>query len=95
MNPTLLLHRHLRWLNLPSAMLFALLQRTPAVRVVATAADYVAVSPSGVVLRNAAVAAASLGAIHSMAGATTLVTNSHNSPLSLKTAVERDKKCRM
>jgi plastocyanin len=82
MNPTLLLHRHLRWLNLPGAMLFALLQRTPAVRVAATAAEYIAASPIGVVLRNAAVAAASLGAIHSMAGATTLVTNSHNSPLS-------------
>ncbi len=82
MNPTQLLHRQLRWLNLPGAVLFALLQRTPAVRLAATAAEYIAASPIGVVLRNAAVTAASLGAIHSMAGATTLVTNSHNSPFS-------------
>ena len=33
--------RRLHWLNLPGTMLIALLQRTPAVRVVPTAADTV------------------------------------------------------
>lgn len=77
----LLVHR-LKWLNLPGAVLLALLQRTPAVRVVATAEQLVAASPLGDVLRSAVAVAASLGAIHSMAGATTLSTNSRPSPLS-------------
>ncbi len=83
MNPTLLLNRQFRWLNVPGALLLALLQRSPVVQVATTAAEFVTASPVGQVLRSAALAAASLGALHSMAGATTLSTNNHPSPLAL------------
>lgn len=73
MNLTLLFSRSSRWLNLPGALLLALLQRSPAVQVASTAAEFVTASPVGQVLRAAALAAASLGTIHSMAGATQFV----------------------
>lgn len=63
-------HRHLPWLNLPVAALLALLQRTPVVRVAASAEQLVIASPVGHVLRSAVAAAASLGAVHALAGAT-------------------------
>ncbi len=69
-NLTLFFHRQFRWLNLPGACLLALLQRTPAVQMATTAAEFVGSSPTGSVLRSAVVGAVSLGAIHSMAGAT-------------------------
>ena len=55
----------------------ALLQRTPVLRVAAAAGDYVIASPVGQVLR-AAFTLASLGAMHSRAGATTFVTSQPN-----------------
>jgi hypothetical protein len=64
--------RRLHWLNLPGALLIALLQRTPVVRVAATAGDYVLSSTAGNVLKAAASTLGALGAMHSMAGATTL-----------------------
>lgn len=64
--------RLLHWLNLPATLLIALLQRTPAVRVVATAADTVLSSPATSVLKAAVSALGALGAMHSMAGATAL-----------------------
>lgn len=69
----------LRSVNLPAGILIALLQRTPALRVVAAAGDYVIASPMGQVLR-AAFTLATLGAMHSRAGATTFVTSS-SSPI--------------
>ena len=60
------------WLNLPGALLLALLQRTPAVRVVATASEMLTASPAAQLLRST-VTAAVLGAVHTLAGATTLV----------------------
>ena len=66
------LHRRLHWLNLPGALLIALLQRTPVVRVAATACDYVLSSTAGNVLKAAATTLGALGAVHSMAGATAL-----------------------
>ena len=66
------LHRRLHWLNLPGALLIALLQRTPIIRVAATAGDYVLSSTAGNVLKAAATTLGALGAVHSMAGATTL-----------------------
>ena len=66
------LHRHLHWLNLPGALLIALLQRTPIIRVAATAGDYVLSSTAGNVLKAAATTLGALGAVHSMAGATAL-----------------------
>jgi hypothetical protein len=64
--------RRLHWLNLPGTLLIALLQRTPAVRVVATAADTVLASPATSVLKAAVSTLGGLGAMHSMAGATAL-----------------------
>lgn len=79
-----LLHR-LAWFNLPAALLLSLLQRTPVVRVVAAAADQITGSPVAALIRAATVSAASLGALHTLAGATTLVTNSP-SPLAATAA---------
>lgn len=70
--------RRLSWLNLPGAVLIAVLQRTPVVRVAALADELVAVSPVGAVLRSAAAAAASLGALQAFAGATQFVQNPPN-----------------
>jgi hypothetical protein len=63
------LHR----LSVPGTMLMALLQRTPVVRVAAVAESAVVSSPVANVVRSTLAAAASLGAIQSMAGATNLV----------------------
>ena len=60
------------WFNLPLGVLLALLQRTPALRIASAAGEYVIASPAGQLLR-AAFALASLGALHSRAGATTFV----------------------
>ncbi len=74
MNLSSLLRRRLQWLNLPTLSLLALLQRTPVLQVAATVERLVISSPVGTVLRSAATVAA-LGALHSRAGATELVTN--------------------
>jgi hypothetical protein len=68
------LQRRSGWINVSTATLVALLQRTPVLRVAAAAEEFVAASPIGSLVRYAAVAAASLGAIDSMAGATVLAT---------------------
>ena len=72
--------RRLYGLNLSGALLVALLQRTPVLRVAAVGGEFVLASPAGAVLRSAAAAIASLGALHSLAGATQIVasTNSVN-----------------
>ncbi|MBC7368403.1 MAG: immunoglobulin domain-containing protein [Undibacterium sp.] len=67
------LHRRLHWLNLPGALLVALLQRTPVVRVAASAANTALVSPVSQILKAAATTLGAVGAVHSMAGATVLV----------------------
>src|SRR5688572_6949936 len=59
-----------RWLHLPGALLLALLQRTPVLRVVIGGEGGVAVPPSGFVLRSAVATLASLGALHAQTGAT-------------------------
>lgn len=61
-----------RWLHLPGALLIALLQRTPVLRVATVAEERLAASPLGSVLRSAFAATASLGALHTLAGATQL-----------------------
>ena len=68
--------RRLHWLHLPGAFLIALLQRTPVLRVASTAGEITRASPVGAVLRAAVATAASLGALHSLAGATTLSVSS-------------------
>ncbi|MBS0662049.1 MAG: immunoglobulin domain-containing protein [Verrucomicrobia bacterium] len=72
--PSLL--RFLPWFNLPTAVLIGLLQRTPAVRVVAVAEEMLASSPIGAVLKSVASAVAALGAMNTLAGATPLVPSS-------------------
>ena len=68
--------RRLHWLHLPGAFLIALLQRTPVLRVASTAGEITRASPVGAVLRAAVATAASLGALQSLAGATTLSVSS-------------------
>ncbi len=68
-------------LHLPAAVLIALLQRTPVVRVLTVADELVTSSPLGAILKAAVAAAASLGAVHSLAGATVLAA-SQSSPVS-------------
>jgi hypothetical protein len=75
MRPAAFLQRHCAWLNPSAASLIALLQRSPAPPISATAGAFIEALPVGVLIRSAAVAAAALGCIDSMAGATTLVTS--------------------
>ena len=70
--------RRLPWLNLPGVLLIALLQRTPVLRVAATAGEIILASPIGAILRATVAATASLGALHSLAGATQIVINTTN-----------------
>ena len=75
--PSLL--RRLQWFNLPTALLITFLQRSPVVRVVSAVEEMVTASPVGVVLKSVASAAAALGAMNSLAGATPLVPSSGTS----------------
>ena len=79
------LRSHALWLRLqlPVALLVTLLQRSPAVRVLAAADELVASSRLGAVLQSALAATASFGALHSLAGATTLVASTPG-PLTAK-----------
>lgn len=70
-------HR-LRWLNLPTGLLIVLLQRAPLLRVAATAEEFVLASPAGSLLKSALAAAASLGAVQTLAGATQFVVQPSN-----------------
>ncbi len=72
------------WLRaqLPAALLIAFLQRTPVVRLFQVADEFVSASPAGALLRSTAAVAASLGTLHSLAGATTLLA-SKTSPAAL------------
>ena len=72
--------RHGAWVNLSTATLIALLQRSPVLRLAATAEEIIVSSPVGTLLKSAVVAAASLGAVDSMAGATTLATTLDSQP---------------
>ena len=65
------LHRRFHWINLSTVTLIALLQRSPAMRLVEIADEFVASSPIGALLKSAAAAVAALGAMDSLAGATT------------------------
>ena len=74
------LNRQLRWLNLPTLSLLAFLQRTPVVQIAANVERFVLASPIGTVLKSAVAAIGSLGAVHSLAGATELVASSGVNP---------------
>jgi len=71
------------WINLPGGLLIALLQRTPAVQVAATAEDFALASPISAILKASVAGLASLGGLHSLAGATNLATNGNDSPLNV------------
>jgi hypothetical protein len=75
MKPAAYLQRHCAWMNLSTAALVALLQRTPVLRIASAAEELVGASQAGALLKSAAIAAAALGVIDSTAGATTLVTS--------------------
>lgn len=62
---------HLARTRVPTALILAMLQRAPAVRVAATIADFVQASPAAALLKAAAGSIAALGAVDSMAGAST------------------------
>src|SRR5580700_1884319 len=74
-------------LRFPAAVLIALLQRTPALRVAAVAAEAVLESPVGNMIKAAAASLAALGAVDSVAGATTYMLSTgspgHPSPYSV------------
>jgi hypothetical protein len=64
--------RRLHCLHLPGALLIALLQRTPAVRLLASAGESALRHPAGAWLKSAAATLGALGVVHTLAGATTL-----------------------
>ena len=68
-----LVKRRLHWINLPGALLIALLQRMPAVTTAVIAEEMAVASPVAVVLKSVVAAVAALGAVNTMAGATPLV----------------------
>ena len=74
------------WINPAAAALIALLQRSPAVRLIVATDELVAVSPIGAVLKSALAAVATLGAYDTLAGATVLSTT-QSSPLSATVGV--------
>src|SRR5665213_1235532 len=73
MNFKFLHHRRLRWINLPGALLMALLQRTPVLSLIATTEEIVVSSPMSAVLKSIAASVAALGAVNTLVGATPLV----------------------
>ncbi len=79
MKMSALFHRRIAWLNLPTATLLALLQRTPVLNLLTGGGEFGALSPNGAVLKSTVAVGAFLGAIDAMAGATTLI-ESNNSP---------------
>jgi hypothetical protein len=62
---------HAVWLNLPSALLILILQRTPVVKIATFVQEMVVAVPLGSVLRSAVAVTAGLS-VHSLAGATEL-----------------------
>ena len=74
-------HRFGLRIHAPVLILVALMQRTPAVRVMAAGEAMIAASPVAAVLRSIFTAVAGLGTLHSMAGATALLASAP-SPLS-------------
>ncbi len=67
--------RRLQLLKLPGALLLLLLQRTPILRLLPSSETAAVVAPVGAVLKAAVAGLVGLGALHSRAGATELVTN--------------------
>ena len=68
-----------RWLNSAAGILVVLLQRTPVVRTLLTAESALS-TPAACLLRSMLPVAAALGAVHSMAGASTQLVANVNQP---------------
>jgi hypothetical protein len=75
-------------LQAPAAMLIALLQRTPAVRVITAAEEIVTASPLGALLRSSVAAAAALGGMHTLAGATVLAASRQAPTVNVNTPID-------
>jgi hypothetical protein len=75
MNMITRVRRKFAWMNMSTATLIALLQRTPVVRLVVAVDEMVIASPVGTILKSAAAAIAALGAVDTMAGATILASS--------------------
>ena len=73
MKPFRFFKRHLRWFNGPTLSLLACLQRSPVAPVANLAEEFVLTPPVGAVLKSAFAAAAALGAMNTLVGATPLV----------------------
>ena len=73
MKPVAIACHRLAWINFPGALLIALLQRTPVLRVATAAGEALAAAPVAAVIRSAVATAAALGAVHTLAGATQFV----------------------
>jgi hypothetical protein len=82
MKVTLTLRSVFGRLQLPAALLITLLQRLPVLPAARALTAVVAESPVGAVLRAALTASASLGALHSLAGATVL-SSTQTSPITV------------
>jgi hypothetical protein len=74
------IQRRSGWINLSTATLVALLQRTPVLRVAAAADEFFAAAPIGSLLKSAAAVVASMDVVDSMAGATILADSIDPSP---------------
>jgi hypothetical protein len=80
MNMITRVRRKFAWMNMSTATLVALLQRTPVVRLAVAVDEMVVASPAGTLLKSAAAAIAALGAVDTMAGATILASSVTPSP---------------
>jgi len=74
MTPSSFLRNPLWWLNLPSVLLITLLQRTPVLKLAGPVSTLFNASPISSMLRSVFLGATSLGAVHTLAGATELST---------------------
>ena len=83
------LRRRYAWMNVSMVTLVALLQRSPTVRLVEIADEYVAESPIGALVKFTGAALASLGTINSMAGATILASSLTPHPTGSAAGVRR------
>jgi hypothetical protein len=81
------LTQKLRRLNLPAATLLLLLERIPGGRIVSLVTETGAGPSLGALFRTASVTAASLGAVHALAGATQFIVSANNVYGSLGTPI--------
>src|SRR5436190_22078987 len=79
--------KKVRWLNFTAAWLIMLLQRTPVLRLVSAATNNIAPSRIVSLLKSAAATTVSLGAVHSLAGATQFVVTNSNVSGTVGTAI--------